>query len=168
MVTKKITSILDFKPRVEDYTITNPSTGEELTLSLKPLTPRQLSTINSQIKRPKPKEKGFKGKDEFGRPIPIFDEDDPQYILELSRANQDFVYAWLIASWDGEIPGETPQDKMETLRDNIPNWVFLELQRTLQEIQGYRESDVVIAKKKLAQALPVTSNTNSAKNGDDG
>ncbi len=150
MSKRHIKSVLELTPKVETYTITNPESGEEFEINLRPLTPAELTDLNSTIKRPKPKETGFRGKDEFGRPIPVFDDENPEYLKALGRTNQDFVYAWLIASWEVEIPGETVEEKMETLRKNIPNWFFMELQKKLQEVQGYRTSEVAYAKKKLA------------------
>lgn len=174
MAKRKVKSVLEFTPRKEEYSITNPENGDEFVIVLRPLTPREVADLSAKIVRPKPKEKGFQTmngsvvKDDFGRPIPIYDEDAPDYKTALSKANQDFVYAWLVESMDVEIPGETFDEKMETLRTNIPNWVFLELQKKLQEIQGYRKSEVVYQKKRLEQTQSDTSNTNSAKNGESG
>lgn len=148
---KKVKSVLEFTPKVETYTITNPENGEEFEVRIRPLTPGELADLNATIKRPKPKEIGFKGKDQWGQPIPVYDEENPEYVKALAKANQDFVYAWLISCWEVEIPGTTQEEKTEALRKNIPNWVFLELQKKLQEVQGYRQSDVAYAKKKLAQ-----------------
>jgi hypothetical protein len=147
---KKIKSFAEFKPTVQDYTITNPENADEFTIELRPLTPKELTELNAGIRRPKPKIKGFKGKDQWGQPIPDYDEEDPQYVKDLALANQEFVYAWLIACSAVEIPGTTQEEKVKFLQENIPNWVFIEIQRKLQEIQGYRQADVVYQKKKLA------------------
>lgn len=174
MSKRKITSVMEFTPKAEEYTIMNPENGDEFALVLKPLTPTEVAELSSKIPRPKPKEVGFRTmngsvvKDEFGRPIPIFDEDAPEYKLALAKANHDFVFAWLIASWDAEIPGDTFEAKMDTLRANIPNWVFVKLQEKLQEIQGYRTSEVAYQKKRLAQTPSDTLNTSSVQNGADG
>jgi hypothetical protein len=165
---RKVKSILEFTPKVETYSITNPENGEEFEVRIRPLTPAELADLNATIKRPKPKEIGFKGKDQWGHPIPVFDEESPEYVRALAKANQDFVYAWLIASWEVEIPGETQEEKLESLRKNIPNWVFMELQKKLQEIQGYRASEVAYQKKKWGTTpndMPSTNSANDAESG---
>ena len=146
---KKITSVLEFAPKVEEYTITNPENGEDFVICLRTLTADEFLELSSQMKRPKPKVTGFHPyKDEFGRPVPIYDEESPEFLKEQAKANQDFVFSWLVACWDVEIPGETAEEKKETLRKNIPSWVFVTIQQKMQEIQGYRTADVVYAKKK--------------------
>lgn len=162
MTTTKIKSVLDFKPKVEAFIITNPENGEDFEIMLRPLTYTEISSISAKVKRPKPKEIGFKGKDELGRPIPIFDDDSPEFKMATAKANEEFVNLWLIAAWDVEIPGETVEEKMAVLRENIPNWVFLELQRKLNEIQGFRMSDVAYEKKKSKKAQLDSSNMKSA------
>lgn len=153
---KRIENVFDLTPKVEDYTITNTESGEEYVLALRPLTPSEVSQINASIKHPKPKTIGFSGKDELGRPIPVYDDESPEYLLAQAKANQDFVYSWLLASWAIEIPGETHEEKLEVLRKNIPNWVFVVIQEKLQEIQGYRMSDVAYAKKKSRTTEPAS------------
>jgi hypothetical protein len=149
---RKIKSVLELTPKVEDYVIQNPENGEEMIVRLRPLTPAELTELSALVKRPKPKIKGFKSvKDEFGKPIPEFDEEDPEYVKALAKSNQDFVYAWLLASWEAEMPGQTMDEKMESLRKNIPNWFFLALQAKLQEVQGYRTSEIAFQKKRLAK-----------------
>jgi hypothetical protein len=173
---RKVKSILEFRPKPEPFTISNPENGEEFEIVLRPLTPRELTDLNALIRRPKPKEMGFEIdpktgaviKDALGKPIPRYNIEDPEYIAALSRANQDFVYAWLIASWEVEIPGETFEDKQKALQENIPNWVFLRLQEKLQEVQGYRESDIARKKKELALDPFDVSNMKSVNDGANG
>lgn len=174
MAKRRIKSILEFTPKAEEYSIVNPESGEEFSLILRPLTPTEVAELNSKIKRPKPKEVGFRMmngqviKDEFGVPVPKYDEDAPDYKLALAKANEDFVYSWLVASLDAEIPGETFDEKLETLRKNIPNWVFLALQNKLQEIQGYRTSEVAYQKKRLAMTELDTPSMKSANGAESG
>jgi hypothetical protein len=148
MMSKRIKSIAEFKPKVEEYTITNPENGDEFVIAMRPLTNKQISELGATLKRPKAKVSGFSGKDHFGNPIPIYDEEDPEYVRALSKYNREFAYVWFLACAEIEVPGETPEDKIAYLEDNVPNWVFNEIQRKLQEIQGFRTSDVAYAKKK--------------------
>jgi hypothetical protein len=167
----KITNVLQLKPQFEDYTIFNPVNGEEFVFRLRPLKPAELSELRAAVHKPKPPQIGFVSnpqtgaamKDDYGQPIPKYDEENPEYVKALGKSNEDFVYAWLLACWEAEVPGETPAEKLQALRDNVPNWVFIELQTKLQEIQGYRTSDIAYQKKKLAQTISATSNTNSVK-----
>ena len=137
-----IKSILDLKPQVREYTLVNPSTGDEFVMALRELLPSDIAVINASIRYPKPPVKDFKKGGE-----PIFDDEDPKYKESFQKANQEYIFRWLLVSWEVDIPGDTPDEKLESLKNNLPNWAFREIEQTLQEVNGYKPSDVAYAKK---------------------
>lgn len=165
---KRLSSFEDLKPKSELCTITNSATGEEWGVNLLELTNEETSEINSQIRYPTPPVKGFKGKNQVtGEPIPEFDEQDPKYRNELMAASRKHVFLWLLKSWDDvPIPGETIDEKMAALEKGIPNWAFLEFQNRLQELHGFRQSEVAFQKKKLQENPFGEPSTKSANDGD--
>lgn len=153
----KVTSLAQLAPRTSDYTITNNATGDEMTVTLRDLLPSDIAELESRRKRVKPKERGFTNqKDVYGKPIPIYDEEDPAYIKALIESGNDFVYEWLLLSWAVEYPADadTPEKKLAILKDptqGLPTWAFDELASRIREIRGIKQSDVALEKKRLKQ-----------------
>lgn len=147
---KKITSLDDLKARVREYTITDSSSGEEFTIELKDLMPEQLADINRRVKRPTPpmvKGIEYKKNPVTGVPEPNLDYNDPNYLAESTKSQYDYLREWLLESLVIEVPGETREEKLESLKRAIPFWVLLELRRRMEEANGLTMSDVALEKK---------------------
>ena len=144
----KITSLDQLAPKTQEYTITNSSSGEEVTVTLKDLIPSEMAELRARVVHPKPPTKGFK-KNAMGGVEPEYDLEDVNYVKVETLANYDFVYEWLVESLvEPVIPGETREDKKTALKKTLPMWVFNELADRLREISGFKMSDVAYAKKK--------------------
>lgn len=154
----KVTMLGQLAPSASDYVITNSATGDEFIVTLRDLLPAEIAKLDARRKRVKPPATGFNGKDAYGVPIPVYNEDDPKYIEDLQNANNEYVYLWLLEAWVVEYPADadTAEKKLALLKDSqrgIPFWVFGELTRRLNEISGLKLSDVA-REKKRSRATP--------------
>lgn len=143
----EITSLAQLGLAQRPYTLTDPSSGEEITMTLRDLLPAQMAQVTNAVRKPKPKESGrFKAGG-----VPIFDEDDPQYQIDVTNFYNEQVYRWLLLALVIEYPkeAETDTQKIEALRAALPVWVFSELRKVLQERMGLRESAIAYEKKRL-------------------
>lgn len=163
----KITSLAQLAPRTSDYVITDSATGDEFTVTLRDLLPSDIAELDARRKRVKPKEIGFKGKDAYGVPIPILDDENPDYIKAVADANNAHVCEWLLLAWVVEYPADadTPEKKMDAIKRNVPFWAFNELARRMGEVTGLRMSDVAREKKRLRATNSENSNTAPAASG---
>lgn len=155
----RITSLAQLAPKVDDYDITNPVTGEVLTIRLRDLLPSEIAELRARRKMPKPpidKRNPFKSGG-----IPNYDDEDPEYIAALAKYNNEYVYEWLLLAWDVSYPddADTPDKKLEVLKKSLPYWAFVELNRRLNEMSGLRLSEVALAKKNLTKTNSGSSNT---------
>lgn len=157
----KVTSLDQLAPRTSDYEIVNSSDGTVFVITLIDLLPDQIAKLDARMKRPKPPVTGFKGKDAYGTPIPVFNEDDPAYIEARENANADYVHLWLLESWQLDYPAgiETAEQKLEAIRKTLPYWALNELSLRLREINGLRMSDVAREKKRSRQTDSDNLNT---------
>ena len=146
----KVTALTQLAPSASDYVITNSATGDEFVVTLRDLLPEQVAHLDARRKRVKPPTTGFNGKDAYGVPIPVFNEDDPKYIEDSQNAMYEYVYLWLLEAWIVDYPpdADTPEKKLACIKSAIPFWAFGELSRRLNEISGLRLSDVAREKKR--------------------
>lgn len=147
----KITSLAQLAPTTEDYTITKRTTGEEFTVTLRDILPDEIAVLDARRKRVKPP---IDSRNPFGKGgVPNFNEEDPAYIEASEKAANEYVYMWLLATWVVEYPkdAETADQKIEVIRQMLPQWALNELAQRLREIAGLKFSDVALEKKRLKQ-----------------
>ena len=161
----KVNSLDDLDTGAEDYTLLNPENGKEFVFSLRPVKHDEMAEIRKRVKFPSPPVSGYE-KDQFGRPRPIYDEQNVEYRYQHELANNRLVYEWLLACWDIEISGDTQEQKIETLRKKLPMWAMLILSDKISEINGIRKSDVTLKKEMLSKDPFDSSSTVPANNGD--
>lgn len=148
----KVTDLSQLAVRVVEFSCINPTTGDVVTFDVRELSPKEINDILYLEDSPKPpqdKKDPFYKDPLSGRVRENFDYEDKDYKKAAAEFNNRFIYRWLIAAAQFDIPGETVDDKMKNLAISLPQWVFAAVTEKVQELNGTRESDIALAKKKL-------------------
>lgn len=99
----------------------------DIEIPLRSLTYSQWNAIGLSVPAPTPPVQGV---DKNGRPL--FDYNNPAYLIQLEQAGEERVYRRLLASLRIDIPGATEDEKVHALREGLDTNIV----RQLNEVIG--------------------------------
>jgi len=106
--------------------------GRPVDVRLRALTQSEMTAIRRQIKWPEPPVKDFrKVGDEV---IPLRNYEDPDYIKAVEDANNRLAGLIFVASLKLEVPGNTPEEKLEQVESRLGQWAAAQLLEATQKI----------------------------------
>ena len=124
--------------------------GRHINLHMRSLRFREVLELRRKIQWPRPPVSDLRRNSQTGQVERVFNEQDPTYIADMETANLKLLSYGLLRAVQGlDVPGETEEEQITHLAENLETWAFAQLVDAYNRANGFTPPAMEAAKEAL-------------------